>query len=87
MPSALLEDGASSACMVAPKAQNARTHPGAPPEQHGRSPWPPQPAFGRPKFENSCPYHLQTQFNALVVRCLSLLARGGTISSTRPSPS
>ena len=34
-------------------AQAAPTHPGAPPEQLGGSPWPQEPASGRPKAEDS----------------------------------
>ena len=50
-PPALLDNGAPCARLVAPRAQAAPTHPGAPPEQLGGSRWPPQPASGRTKVE------------------------------------
>ena len=51
-PSALPEDSAPSASRDGLKAQAAPTHPGAPPKQLGSSPWPQQPASGRPKLED-----------------------------------
>ena len=51
--STLFEDSAPSARPVAPGAQAAPTHPRAPLEQLGSSPWPEQPASGRPKVEDS----------------------------------
>ena len=53
MPSTLFEDTAPSAFLGHLKAQAAPTHPRAPPEQLGGSPWPQQPASGRPKVEES----------------------------------
>ena len=54
-PSALTEDGAPSASLDHLKAPAAPTHPGAPPEPLGCSPWPLQPASGRSKDEECWP--------------------------------
>ena len=51
--SALSEDSAPCARLVALRTQAALTHPGAPPEQLGGSPRPRQPASGRPKVEDA----------------------------------
>ena len=51
--SALCDDTAPSARLVAPRAQDAPTHARAPPGQLGGSPWPQEPASGRPKVEDS----------------------------------
>ena len=53
--SALYEDPAPSARLVASRARGAPTHPGAQPEQVGGLPWPPHPASGRPKIETFPP--------------------------------
>ena len=53
MPSALSEDTAPSARLVASRAQAAHTHPRAQPEQPGGSPWHPEFASGCPKVEFS----------------------------------
>ena len=50
-PSALCDDPAPCARLVAPTAQAAPPHPGAQPEPLGSSPWPEQPASGRPKVQ------------------------------------
>ena len=49
----LCSDTAPSVRLVAPGAQAARTHPGAPRQQRGGSPWPPQPALAAPKHQHS----------------------------------
>ena len=53
MASTLSDDTAPSASLDHLEAQAAPTHPRAPPEQLGGSPWPQQPASGRPKVEES----------------------------------
>ena len=68
-PSNLSEDTGPSASVDHLKAQAAPTRPRAPPEHHGRSPWPRQPASGRdPKVEH-----------------LALSARTGRTTQARPS--
>ena len=52
MPSALPEDGAPSARLVAPRAPPAPTHPGVPPGPLASLPRPREPASGRPKGED-----------------------------------
>ena len=52
VPSALFEDPAPSARLVAPRAQAASTHPRAQPEQLGGSRWPHEPVSGRPEIED-----------------------------------
>ena len=49
MPSSLREDSAPSASLDQRNAQATPAHRGAPPEQLEGSPWPQQPASGRPK--------------------------------------
>ena len=56
-PSTLSDESAPSARLVAPRAQTAPTDPGAPPQQLGSSPWPQQPASGRPKGCGRCHVH------------------------------
>ena len=62
MPSALFDDSAPSARLVPPGAQAAPTHARAPPEQLGSLRWPPQPASGRPKVDES-PFHGQVAYH------------------------
>ena len=58
----------SAACLTTPphlyawtilKAQAPPTHPGAPPEHLGGSPWPQQPASARPQVEDFPPFNHQ----------------------------
>ena len=51
VPSTLFEDSAPSASLDHLKAQAAPAHPRARPEQLAGSPWPQQPASGRPAVE------------------------------------
>ena len=62
MPSALFDESAPSARLVPPGAQAAPTHARAPPEQLGSLRWPPQPASGRPKVDES-PFHGQVAYH------------------------
>ena len=52
VPSTPCEDRAYSASLGRLEAQAASTHPGAPPQQLGGSPWPQQLPSGRPKVED-----------------------------------
>ena len=77
VPFALLEDSAlPCARMVAPRAQAAPAHPGAPPPQLGGVPGTQQPASGRPKDEEFARFHPQEEalhHGAPPTRCLLAL--------------
>ena len=77
MTSTLSDDTAPSASLDHLEAQAAPTHPRAPPEQLGGSPWPQHPASGRPKVEES---------PLATTRCARRCARARGPSTGRSSP-